>query len=116
MNPQPKKWRNKDYLAFIRRQQCLYAYKGRDQRCNGKVEAHHVRSFSIACPGCFVGMPFPTDGGMGLKPSDCFCVPLCAAHHRIIEDHPAWLGEDFPNLPWMMVEYLSRFIDRGGKP
>jgi hypothetical protein len=33
-----------------------------------KIQACHVRR--------------GTDGGMGLKPSDGFTIPLCASHHR----------------------------------
>lgn len=39
-----------------------------DAFCEGKIEAAHVR--------------IRTDGGTGLKPSDCYAVPLCSTHHR----------------------------------
>jgi hypothetical protein len=35
--------------------------------CTGNIEAAHVR--------------MGTDGGMGMKPSDCYVVPLCSACH-----------------------------------
>lgn len=50
-----------EHLAWIRRQACCVA------GCTGRAEAHHVRS--------------GTNGGMGLKPSDSWTVPLCAVHH-----------------------------------
>ena len=38
--------------------------------CNGRpIEVAHVRT--------------GTDGGAGLKPSDKWCISLCAAHHRL---------------------------------
>lgn len=100
-DPRPKKWRSEDYKAFVRTKKCLYAYNGRKVRCQGKVEAHHIRT--------------GTDGGMGLKPSDCFCVPLCTRHHQIIENHPAWLLEDFVlhrELGFLMAEYVDRMKRR----
>lgn len=35
--------------------------------CNGKIEAAHVRR--------------GTDGGVGMKPGDNWCLPLCSEHH-----------------------------------
>ena len=51
--------------------------------CSGRIEAAHVR--------------MGTDGGMGVKPSDCYVVPLCAYHHRRqhqIGEEIFWLGRD----------------------
>jgi hypothetical protein len=57
--------RSPKHLAFIRRLPCV--------ACSATpCEAAHVR----------IG----TDGGMGLKPSDKFTVPLCATHHRLQHD------------------------------
>ena len=36
--------------------------------CEGRIEAHHVREGS--------------NGGVGLKPDDSTCVPLCATAHK----------------------------------
>lgn len=58
----PKKPRidDKEHLAFIRTLPCV--------KCSAlPCEAAHIRS--------------GTDGGTGLKPSDCWVVPLCAVHH-----------------------------------
>ena len=38
--------------------------------CLGKVEAHHVR--------------LGTDGGVGVKPSDHWAVPLCVTAHEAL--------------------------------
>ena len=54
--------RNKSYLEFIRTRPSTIS-----QRADGAMVAHHVR--------CLGG------GGMGLKPSDYFCLPLLAAEH-----------------------------------
>jgi len=65
--------RDKDHLAFIRQLPCIW--------CNAyEVIAAHIRK--------------GTDGGTGLKPGDCWTVPLCnkdhAEQHRIGE--PAFFG------------------------
>ena len=52
-----------------------------------------VRSHTCSVSGCD-GRPIEcahvrigTDGGTGLKPSDLFCLSLCAAHHRSSHTH-----------------------------
>lgn len=57
--------RDPRFLAFVRTAPCVI--------CGGKAEAAHIR---MACPER--GKPFTGAG----KPSDCFCTPLCAYHHR----------------------------------
>jgi hypothetical protein len=62
--------RSRAHMAWVTSQDC--AVCGRGPRriaipCHGRVEAHHVRTGQV--------------GGMGLKPSDADCVPLCRAHH-----------------------------------
>lgn len=52
--------RDRGYLEWLRGFRCLVC----DRRM---TDAHHVRK--------------GTDGGMGRKPSDCWCVPLCHEHH-----------------------------------
>jgi hypothetical protein len=54
------------HLAFVRSHECLCSTKA--HLCTAPTEAAHVR----------IG----TDGGTSMKPSDCFCVPLCSDHHR----------------------------------
>jgi len=54
------------HLIYIRQQQCVLA--GKD-KCEGRTEAAHVRK--------------GTDGGIGMKPSDRYVIPLCSRHHRL---------------------------------
>lgn len=53
------------HLAWVRGHECLAL----DETCSDRIEAAHVRA--------------GTDGGMGVKPSDCYVVPLCSAHHAL---------------------------------
>ena len=57
--------RSDPHLKFIRGFECSVSHSG---GCSGRIEAAHVRT--------------NTDGGMGVKPSDCYCLPLCSEHHR----------------------------------
>lgn len=59
--------RSRQHLVFVRSFVCSIMDKN-GHVCDGKVEAAHVRTL--------------TDGGTGLKPSDCFSIPLCSAAHR----------------------------------
>ena len=54
--------RNPQYLAWLREQPCSIG-----GTCAGQVQACHVRR--------------GTDGGMGLKPSDHYALPMCSQHH-----------------------------------
>ena len=57
------------HLAWVRGHQCAVPGCKPDEADprTSRIEAAHVR----------IG----TDGGMGLKPSDAWAIPLCAAHH-----------------------------------
>jgi hypothetical protein len=56
------------HLSWIRGHCC--AIEGKPgHTCGGKIEAAHVR----------IG----TDGGMGVKPSDFYTIPLCAEGHAL---------------------------------
>lgn len=57
--------RSPQHLAWVRGHECLAL----DETCSDRIEAAHVRT--------------GTDGGMGVKPSDCFTVPLCSHHHAL---------------------------------
>ncbi len=61
MNPKKKPYRSEKYLAHVRELPCVVC--GRMP-----VEAHHVRGYGNA--------------GMGVKPDDVWCIPLCHQHHR----------------------------------
>ena len=56
-----------NYLAFVRRHNCT-CVEVDPTGCEGEIEAAHVRR--------------GTDGGVGMKPSDCYALPLCSSHHR----------------------------------
>lgn len=56
--------RDRKHLQSIRQLPCLYM----SSECAGDTEACHIRSY--------------TDGGMGLKPSDCYTIPMCQSCHR----------------------------------
>lgn len=59
------------HLKFVRGFSC--SALGRcDHECSGKIEAHHVRAGG--------------NGGVGLKPDDSRCVPLCSAAHKELHD------------------------------
>lgn len=60
--------RSPRHLAWIRRTFVCAAW--RSGECEGPNHAHHVRSAATA--------------GTGIKPSDFYAVPLCAAHHEEI--------------------------------
>lgn len=53
------------HLKWIRGHECAIASK---HDCAGRIEAAHVRS--------------GTDGGLGVKPSDYWTLPLCSDAHR----------------------------------
>jgi len=61
----PAQIRSDSHLRWIRGHECSCIHSG---NCQGKIEAAHVRT--------------NTDGGMGVKPSDCFTIPLCGGHHH----------------------------------
>lgn len=56
--------RSPQHLQWVRGHECA----ARDHSCLGALEAAHVRS--------------QTNGGMGVKPSDTYAIPLCSWHHR----------------------------------
>lgn len=59
------------HLAFVRTLPCA----ARAPTCIGPVQAHHVRT--------------GTGGGMGMKPADWWCVPLCGFHHGDLHNRGA---------------------------
>jgi len=69
----PSRVRDKNYLRWLAQFPCVI--------CNvkdGTVVSHHVR----------VGQA----GGVGLKPGDDNCLPLCNTHHMELHNYP--LGEE----------------------
>jgi hypothetical protein len=59
----PAQLRSSAHLQWVRGHMCAIDADG----CEGRIEAAHIR----------IG----TDGGMGVKPSDNYTVPLCHWHH-----------------------------------
>ncbi len=55
--------RSDGHLKWIKGCRCSVE----DGLCEGRIEPAHVR--------------LGTDGGTGMRPSDCWVVPLCAGHH-----------------------------------
>ncbi len=82
--PKPNLRRRTQHLAFIRQLPCVSC------PCEGRtIEPAHVRS--------------GTDGGMGMKPSDRYVVPLCTtchAHQHRVGELSFWgdLGIDPLNV------------------
>lgn len=69
----------------------------RDNRLRCPTFLRFVREHACSVTGC-VGRPIQaahvrtgTDGGMGLKPSDCWAISLCDAHHHLQHQH----GEEY---------------------
>lgn len=74
-HPKPKAWRSKKYLDFIKKQQSLLLG-------HGDIISHHVR--------------IDNNAGVGMKPSDFYCVPLFvsthnAFHQGIESDREFWI-------------------------
>lgn len=59
------KIRFQGHRDWVRKHRCVLWQTG---ECDGNIECAHVR--------------LGTDGGMGKKPADWWCISLCAAHHR----------------------------------
>lgn len=72
--PEPDRVRSASYLQWLRGCVCgIHGYRENPSRekhvCEGRIEAAHVRT--------------GTDGAMGIKPSDCYALPLCEKAHRL---------------------------------
>lgn len=65
----PDRVRSPAHRAWVRGFECACRATG-FTNCYGPIECAHVR----------IG----TDGGTGIKPSDEWTIPLCAAHHRLL--------------------------------
>lgn len=59
-------YRSASYLKHVRGFVCAVS-GSREHVCEGRIEAAHVR--------------MGTDGGLGVKPSDFYTVPLCTKAH-----------------------------------
>ena len=67
----PSQLRSLEHLRFVRGHECAvrshWAEDGLQHVCIGPIQAAHIRAGA--------------DGGMGLKPSDNYTIPLCANAH-----------------------------------
>lgn len=68
----PFRIRDENYLRWLAQKPCVIC-----KISDGTVVAHHIRA----------GLA----GGVGLKPGDDRCIPLCHKHHMELHDYP--LGE-----------------------
>ena len=58
------------HRTWVRKHECCATLgDGQIAVCDGPIEAAHVRS--------------GTDGGIGLKPHDCWTISLCRLHHQL---------------------------------
>lgn len=58
--------RCREHLQWVRGHECVIS----EYLCfEDRIQAAHVRT--------------GTDGGTGMKPSDCYAIPLCGFHHRL---------------------------------
>jgi len=62
-----KRWRNKNYLNWIKTQPCCL--------CGRESEPHHIKGTG-------------NWSGAGLKADDILVMPVCHLHHQLIHDHP----------------------------
>ena len=82
------------HIRWIRQHYC--SVKGMNgHECKGRIEAHHVR--------------MGTDGGMGIKPSDKWAVPLCVTAHKALHDQgqitvEARWGVDLKSIAEVLAE------------
>lgn len=97
-NFKQKPIRDKKHLSFIRKLNCAVCGMWPTEAC-------HIRKFG--------------DGGMGMKPSDSRCIPMChechAEQHRIGEEK--FFGDiqkpiELSNALWLMTGDLERCKDR----
>lgn len=83
---EPRVIRCPQHLAWVRGHCCSLMGKwsshGTRHECRGSIEAAHVRS--------------GTDGGLAMKPSDCWALPLCTLAHQ--QQHA--IGEGFFERMW----------------
>ncbi len=87
--PKNKIYRSEEYKAYVRTLPCIV--------CGGNSDPHHE-----------IG------GGMGIKGSDLFCIPLCREHHREREDtgkETFWKKHNM-NPDVIIRETLAGYVER----
>lgn len=85
----------------------------RETRFRSQRHLKHVRSF--ACCACDADAPIEaahlrigTDGGMGLKPSDLYCTPLCRDCHAKQHMGEVTFWREVGKDPLEIIEELIR--------
>jgi len=71
-NWKPKTYESERYKAWIRTQPCCFQFPD-GTRCGAPSEPHHVRRAEF-------------HSGVGKKPHDLVCIPLCRDHHDPINE------------------------------
>lgn len=100
-------------LPAKRQRQTIDTGRDKRDRCPGHL--NFVRGHECSVPGC-KEMPIEaahvrcgTDGGMGMKPSDCWAISLCSAHHA--EQHrigePAFEAKHLINMKSLAKEFAA---------
>jgi len=92
--PKPITYKSEHYKAWIREQPCCFQYPD-GTRCGAiPCDPHHVRRAEF-------------HAGIGKKPHDTVCIPLCREHHDpISEQHiPVFLE---------IIRHLTRYIEHIG--
>lgn len=87
---------NKKYIEFIKKQPCLCCH-------NSEVDAHHIRERTYTPP--------EFRGGVGLKPNDFMCLPLCRKHHTIIHEHKTLIDNPGYEVIKMLCNYILELQD-----
>ena len=81
-----KRIKNKNYLIKLSEMKCCFC------RMTPCGEAHHIRK--------------GTNGGMGLKPSDCYAIPICRSCHILIHTKgEVTFYKQYRKTPQEMIEY-----------
>ncbi len=94
MYQKKKIFRSEEYKTFIRSKPCIYCGVEDD------IESHHEDDDFY-------------NSGMGLKPPDSQCLPICVKHHIPVRHKMS--AKEFYNLcnvdpKVMMVNYLTEFL------
>ena len=91
--PKPDILRSKRYLEHVREYSCIFCCSPHN------IVAHHIRT--------------QTDGGMGLKPSDCYVVPLCPECHSKVHSGEETIGhiEAIFEMNSMLMDYIVEYAN-----
>ena len=87
MNPKPKTFRSPLYLEHVRKLPCCI--------CGATAEPHHF------------------GGGMGLKGTDLYAIPLCHSHHMEIHLIGTFTFQKKYNMDrWQVIaETLAKYVE-----